>query len=72
MAEHINIEDTLPVAPLGLVVHKSCWDLGVSVDKRLAKYRREQNLNHRDSYAFFEYQKDSYIVDCEWPRFGTG
>ncbi|MCR5301679.1 MAG: ribose-phosphate pyrophosphokinase [Lachnospiraceae bacterium] len=72
MAEHINIEDIRPVAPLGLIVHKSCIDLGTSVDRKLAEYRRHQNLKHRDSGVFFEYEKDSYILDCEWSRFGTG
>ena len=72
MAEHINIEDTRPVAPLGLVVHDSCRELGEAIDKKLVEYRKHQNLKHRDTCAFFGYQKDSYIVDCEWPRFGTG
>ncbi len=72
MAEHIRLEDTLPVAPLGLIVHDSCKKLGSSIDKRLAKFRKKQNLKHRDSYAFFGYEKDSYIINCEWPRFGTG
>ena len=72
MAEHINIEDTMPVAPLGLVVHDSCQKLGKDIDKKISEYRKHQNLNHRDTAAFFGYEKDSYIIDCEWPRFGTG
>ena len=72
MAEHMDIEDIRPVAPLGLIVHDSCKELGYAVDKRLAEYRRHQNLKNRDSGVFFGYEKDSYIIDCEWPRFGTG
>lgn len=72
MAEHITIEDTRPVAPLGLIVHESCKDLGIAIDKKLAAYRKSENLKHRDTCAFFGYEKDSYIIDCEWPRFGTG
>ena len=72
MAEHMDIEDISPVAPLGLIVHDSCRELGYAVDKRLAEYRRHQNLKNRDSGVFFGYEKDSYIIDCEWPRFGTG
>lgn len=72
MADHIPIEDTLPVAPLGLIIHDSCKELGQAVDRRIAKFRRTSNLQHRDSYAFFEYEKNSYIANCEWPRFGTG
>ena len=72
MAEHILIEDTMPVAPLGLVVHDSCRKLGQAIDKKISEYRKHQNLNHRDTSAFFGYEKDSYIIGCEWPRFGTG
>ncbi len=72
MAEHISIEDIRPVAPLGLIVHESCRDLGMAVDRKIAKFRRKHNLSHRDAEAFFGYEKDSYLLDCEWPRFGTG
>ena len=72
MAEHIIIEDTMPVAPLGLVIHDSCRKLGQAIDKKISEYRKHQNLNHRDTSAFFGYEKDSYIIGCEWPRFGTG
>ena len=72
MSEHFNIEDTRPVAPLGLIVHQSCQELGTAVDKRIAEYRKRQNLDHRDASAFFGYERDTYILDCEWPRFGTG
>lgn len=72
MAEHLSIEDMLPVAPLGLVVHDSCRELGQAVDKRLVEFRKHQNTHHPDSSGFFGYRKDSYIIDCEWPRFGTG
>ena len=72
MAEHIIIEDTMPVAPLGLVVHDSCRKLGQAIDKKISEYRKHQNLNHRDTSAFFGYEKESYIIGCEWPRFGTG
>lgn len=72
MAEHLSIEHMLPVAPLGLVVHDSCRELGQAVDKRLVEFRKHQNANHPDTSGFFGYRKDSYIIDCEWPRFGTG
>ena len=72
MADHMKIKDIRPVAPLGLIVHDSCRELGMAVDKRIVKYRRKQNLTNRDTGVFFGYEKDSFIIDCEWPRFGTG
>ena len=72
MAEHIKINDIRPVAPLGLIVHESCKELGAAIDKKLVAYRKHQNEKHHSLCAFFGYVKDSYIIDCEWPRFGTG
>lgn len=72
MSEHITIEDTMPVAPLGLIVHDSCKDLGAQVNSIISKFRKRQNHNYRDSVAFWGYEKDSYLIDCNWPRFGTG
>lgn len=72
MTEHTLLENTMPVAPFGLIVHDSCKDLGDQVNKMIASIRKTQNLNYRDSLAFWGYEKESYIIDCEWPRFGTG
>lgn len=72
MTEHTFLEDTMPVAPFGLIVHDSCKELGAQVDKKIAEFRKTQNLNYRDSLAFWEYEKESYILDCSWPRFGSG
>lgn len=72
MNQHELIEDTMPVAPFGLIVHDTCRELGAQVDKMIAQYRKGQNKNFRDSLAFWEYEKESYIIDCEWPRFGSG
>ena len=72
MAEHIQIEDVIPVAPLGLIVHDSFKDNGIKIDKIIAKYRKSENLTYRDSPVFWGYEKNSYIVDCNCPRFGTG
>lgn len=72
MAEHMQIEDVIPIAPLGLIVHDSCRELGSRIDKIISKFRKTENLTYRDSPAFWDYEKDSYIIDCDWPRFGTG
>lgn len=72
MTEHMLLEDTMPVAPFGIIVHESCKELGEQVDRRIAAIRKEQNLNCRDSLAFWDYEKESYIIDCNCPRFGSG
>lgn len=72
MANHILLEDTMPVAPFGIIVHDTCKDLGCQVDKMISTFRKSENQNFRDSLAYWGYEKESYIIDCEWPRFGSG
>lgn len=72
MDNHMLLEDIMPVSPLGLIVHDSCRDLGEQIDKKIASFRKSENQNFRDSLAFWEYEKESYIVECNWPRFGSG
>lgn len=67
-----NIEDTMPVAPLMLVVHESCKELGKEVNDLIVSFRKNQNLLHRDSVAFFDYEKDDFRADFSCPRFATG
>jgi len=64
--------ETIPVGPLGLVPLKSCEILGDKVDKYLVNWRKERESQHKDTIAFTEYQKDSYIIPSKISRFGTG
>lgn len=66
------IEDTMPVAPLMLIVHESCKDLGSQVNDFLVSFRKNQNLKHRDSVAFIDYEQDDFRADFSCPRFATG
>lgn len=63
---------TLPVGRLGLVSLESCQDLGRKVDGWLVKWRGEREHNHLDSFAFEGYQRDSYMIRVQTPRFGSG
>lgn len=72
ISEHIILEDIMPVAPFGLIVHPTCAELGAQVDAKIASFRKKQNLNYRDTLAFWGYEQDSYIIECHWPRFGSG
>lgn len=66
------IEDTMPVAPLCLIVHESFSDLGEQVNNFIKEFRKSQNMSHRDSIAFFDYELDDFRVNCSTPRFATG
>lgn len=66
------IEDTMPVAPLCLIVHESCKHLGEQINEFIKNFRVNQNLSHRDSVAFIDYEMDDYRVNCSCLRFATG
>lgn len=64
--------ETIPVGPLGLVPLKSCTELGKKVDEYLVAWRQERESEHKSTIAFSGYQRDSYIIESNIPRFGTG
>ncbi len=66
------LEDVMPVAPLKLIVHESCMELGKQVNDYLIVFRKKVNGNHLSSPAFQGYQEGNYLVDCDCPRFGSG
>ena len=69
--EKRNLE-TIPVGSLGIIPLEGCKTLGEKVDYYLVKWRAERESEHKDSLAFTGYQRDSYILDAQVPRFGSG
>ena len=63
---------TLPVGRLGLIPLERCKDLGQKVNDWLIQWRHERNHPEMDSFAFEGYQRDSYTIDVQNPRFGSG
>ena len=63
---------TLPVGRLGLVSLESSRDLGNKVDDWLVQWRKERNYPQMDSFAFEGYQRDSFQINVQNPRFGSG
>ena len=63
---------TLPVGRLGLVSLESSRDLGNKVDNWLVQWRNERNYPQMDSFAFEGYQRDSFQINVQNPRFGSG
>ncbi len=51
---------------------EGCIDLGHKIDEYLVKWRTERENEHKNSLAFAGYQRDSYILDAQINRFGTG
>ncbi len=69
--EKRNLE-TIPVGSLGLIPLEGCRPLGKKVDDYLVKWRTERESEHKESLAFAGYQRDSYILKANVPRFGSG
>lgn len=63
---------TIPVGPLGLLPLKGCEALAERIDSYLVKWRAERNSAHKDNILFAGYEKDSYIIKSDCPRFGSG
>ena len=61
-----------PVGRLGLIPLDSCEELGESVDRWIAKWRKERDHSALDSFMREGYQRDSYRIPVETPRFGSG
>ncbi|MBQ5952150.1 MAG: ribose-phosphate pyrophosphokinase [Lachnospiraceae bacterium] len=66
----LRIYDTPPIAPLGLIPLDGATGLGEKVDAFLAMWRKERC--DAGMSPFLEYQKDSYIIESQVPRFGSG
>ena len=69
--EKRNLE-TIPVGSLGMIPLEGCRALGEKVDNYLVKWRTERESEHKESLAFAGYQRPSYILKANVPRFGSG
>ena len=64
--------ESIPVGSLGLVPVTGCEEIGKEIDYYLTQWRAERESEHKNSLAFAGYQRPTYIVDVDLPRFGTG
>lgn len=66
-----NLE-TIPVGPLAIIPLESCKELGDKINNYLVTWREEREHEHKNTISFMGYQRDTYIVKAETPRFGSG
>ena len=71
MPNEKNLE-TIPVGPLGIVALESCKELGDKVNNYIVDWRKNRANEHKETIAFAGYEKDSYLVNAQVPRFGSG
>ncbi len=64
--------ETIPVGQLGIIALPGCEDLAKKIDKYLVNWRHERDSEHKTTIAFAGYQRDTYLLNMHFPRFGTG
>ena len=63
---------TIPVGQLGIIALPGCEEIAKKIDGYLTKWRAERESEHKDTIQFSGYERDSYIINASFPRFGTG
>ena len=64
---------SVPVAPLKICALPGCETLAYTIDRFLVEFRKNLiKSNPEKQSPLFGYFSDTYLLDCECPRFGTG
>ncbi|MBQ2758189.1 MAG: ribose-phosphate pyrophosphokinase [Clostridia bacterium] len=63
---------TVPYGTLGILALPGCEELGRKIDSYLVKWRDKRESEHKSTIAFAGYERDSYLLNATFPRFGTG
>lgn len=64
--------ETIPAGALGIIALESSKLLGQKINQHLVSWRKERSHEHHSPVAFKDYQRDSYLVNANVPRFGSG
>ncbi len=67
-----EIWNTIPVGKLGIIALKSCAGIAKEVDDYIVEWRSGRVHDEMDTINFESYKKESYLVNAECPRFGSG
>lgn len=75
MSRDYAFKDTIPIAPLKIAALESCRELAEKVDEYIVKFRKndkEELLEKQSNIQYRGYDAETYLIDCQCPRFGTG
>lgn len=64
--------NTIPVGQLGIIALPGCEELANKIDNYLIRWRFQRNSEHKDTLAFAGYERSTYLINIDFPRFGTG
>ena len=71
MANLEPLIQSIPVAPLKLASLEGCRTLADQVNNYLVSFRHESPTNVGQADSLQGYCADSYLLECECPRFGS-
>lgn len=71
MPDLISDFQTIPVGRLGIIAMRGCEDLVDSINDYLVSWRQQRESEHKTTIAFAGYQRDTYLIKTQCPRFGT-
>lgn len=63
---------TIPYGKLGIIALPGCEELAGKIDSYLVKWRNSRDSEHKDTIAFSGYERDTYLLKANFPRFGSG
>ena len=72
MANLDLLENSIPVAPIKIAALKGCEEMAKIVDNYLVQFRKEMTAHSKNGISWLGYAEDSFLIDCDCPRFGTG
>ncbi len=72
MPDYTQDFTNIPYGPLGIVALPGCEELAEKIDRYIVKWRAQKQSEHKNSIAFAGYERDTYIINTGFPRFGTG
>ena len=72
MKRHDKLAETIPVGTLGILALESSRDMGKRVNDYIVEWRKERSKLQGAATSFAGYNRDSYLIDCACPRFGSG
>lgn len=62
----------IPDGKLGIIALEGCEALGKEIDNYIIKWRNETDAPFKNSVTCDGYLRDTYLIDAECPRFGSG
>lgn len=72
MPDYTQEFTTIPYGPLGIIALPGCEELANKIDRYLVKWRAQKQSEHKNSLSFAGYERESYLINAAFPRFGTG